>query len=63
MNEMNKFPAWCKTCVIRTSKDICKWCKIEESTQKPNGYQSDKEFGESCKAMIDNFTQEDVGER
>ena len=61
MTEMNKFPSWCKSCVIRTSKDICEWCKIEESTMKPNGYQSDEDFKESHYAMIDDFTQDDVG--
>ena len=61
MSDMNKFPSWCDTCVIRTSKDICEWCKIECGTHKPNGYQSDKKFNESYRAMIGDFTQEDVG--
>ena len=52
MSDMNKFPSWCDTCVIRTSKDICEWCKIECGTCRPNGYQSDKEFSESCKVRL-----------
>lgn len=56
-----KFPSWCESCEIRHTQDICEWCKIERGTHKPNGYQSEEDVRQRHLAMIDDYTQKDVG--
>lgn len=41
MSDMNKYPNWCCTCVIRKPKDICEYCELCDD--KPNGYQSEED--------------------
>jgi len=38
-----KFSYWCNSCCRRQSKDICEYCKPDETTGIPNGYRSDEE--------------------
>ena len=50
MTDMNKYPQWCCTCIIRKPQDICEWFKMCDG--KTNGYRSEEEERECNLEML-----------